>query len=350
MQCNDLQEMLSAYIDGVLDENEISAVENHIRVCSFCSQELTALWETVKLLNSLGEVNPPGEFRSQLMQRLETMPEEDAKGRGRVDGPKLTGMRQWFRGVDKYLVAAVLMMGLGIGTGLYKLAVATGSQTFDLALGAKAPTAMNTELAGGSTPKQARKEAPETAPEPAMVQITKADSPTTAENSANKPAEPKPDSRVVEQNTSLVIEVGDFPAVTAKISYMIRQAGGFISNSTENLVQPETGDFTLKVPAQNLKEILSELEHLGKVTQRQTQGTVVANDLKHVDESAAYSTIELEIKAPSIASQDKSSSPEALPHSTEAKSGMAGWLLPGALLAAGIGCAVYYFYLRWRKN
>lgn len=530
MQCNDIQEMLSAYIDGVLDENEVSAVEDHIRICSFCSQELTALRETVKLLNSLGEVSPPGEFRSRLMQRLEAVPAESGPETGRVGGLDSAGIRRWFKGINKYLVAAVLMIGLGIGTGLYKLGVSTGSQTFDLAFNSKAPTAINTQLTGGSrskqeipgpeapktaenlslakdsantrngetslakpksqvsngsgslsqqeqnarnaappglgelgsankgimaagsTPKPAQQEAQETAQgpdqgtiqEPAQVQITMADSPATADNSVRTPAEDsakeqvqysalqpvdgtgdsvnnpadgqagttsegtaerppamlaqssltekkvaavkpevstlsspetKPDSRVGEsgrkdkipettvksfeprviQNGSLVIEVGNFQVVTAKIPEMMRQAGGFISNSSEKLVQPVTGYFTLKVPAQNLEGFLLELEHLGKVTQRQTLGTVVANDLKNVDESAAYSTIELEIKAASPASEDKSLSQGASTQSNETEparvsSTMAGWILPGALLAAGICCAAYYFYLRWRKN
>lgn len=440
MQCNDIREMLSAYIDGVLDEPEMLVVEDHIRICSFCSQELTALRETVKLLNSLGEVRPPEGFRSQVLLRLEAIPEEAARETGLDDGSTLTGVRQWFGGINKYLVAAVLMIGLGIGTGLYKLGVLAGPSAINLAYDSKAPLKTtesikineNIQLQGGlKNDKQEKSEAeppkidPNTpadsgsvsqqAESPSNKGFVKADAPSgimgagstpnLAQNGAQEPARitaadsaskstagevdnlagsqmvkiaetPAQDSGMTEtkvlavkptvspviQNSSLVIEVGNFQAVAARIPEMVQQNGGFINNSTENLVQPATGYFILKVPAQNFKGLILELENLGKVTQRQTQGTVVANDLKNVDESAGYSTIELEIKSAPTSSDTVSSSPEAastspegVPRSAEAKSSKVSspitrWILPWAFLTMGMGLAGYHIYLRWRKK
>ncbi|MHB9096036.1 MAG: DUF4349 domain-containing protein [Eubacteriales bacterium] len=134
MQCSEIKEMLSAYIDDVLDERERSEVENHIRTCSICFQELTDLQETVNLLRTLGQVNPPEEFRDQLRERL---------GREAVPARKGSGgwhdnLRHWASGSKKYLAAAVIIVGLGVGAGLYSLSqIRMGSPTGEIALNSR---------------------------------------------------------------------------------------------------------------------------------------------------------------------------------------------------------------------
>lgn len=115
MQCSEIKEMLSAYIDEVLDEHEKAGVEEHLRACSACLQELNELKETVTLLRSLDEVSPPEGFRQQLRERLEKEAAITGTGSWRL------GLRRWLTGSWKYAAAAVLILGIGISAGLYTL-------------------------------------------------------------------------------------------------------------------------------------------------------------------------------------------------------------------------------------
>lgn len=71
MTCQETQEFLSAYLDGMLSDQETMTIKEHLAACSSCQRELKALQETIQAVRSLGEVNPPPLFREALRQRLQ---------------------------------------------------------------------------------------------------------------------------------------------------------------------------------------------------------------------------------------------------------------------------------------
>lgn len=71
MNCAEVQDNLSAYLDEVLDPDEHQAVASHLLVCPDCREELKTLRETIQLLHSLGDVEPPPGFHQQLHARLQ---------------------------------------------------------------------------------------------------------------------------------------------------------------------------------------------------------------------------------------------------------------------------------------
>ncbi len=138
MQCSETRELLSAYIDGVLDTNENSAVREHLRICSECSRNLADLQETIRLLRSLGEVTPPESFRQELRARLEREPLPAGRIKNLIWTQKA---RYWLSGPGKYLAASVVIIGLGVSTGLYNLlqsGLFPQSASYDMALEQKA--------------------------------------------------------------------------------------------------------------------------------------------------------------------------------------------------------------------
>jgi len=158
MQCSEIRELLSAYIDEVLDEQEKTAVADHVRTCRACFQELTDLQETIKLLRSLGEIAPPEGFRKQLKQRLlnEPAPALDIDSvvsrRGRLS--------RWLSRSRAQLAAAVIIIALGISIGLYNLSQGgiKGNAQLDVAL--NTPKSQRSETAQapprGEQPKALR--------------------------------------------------------------------------------------------------------------------------------------------------------------------------------------------------
>lgn len=56
MTCAEARRLLSAYIDGELDEGVRRAVADHLEQCEPCRREFQTLSRTVKMIHSLGQV------------------------------------------------------------------------------------------------------------------------------------------------------------------------------------------------------------------------------------------------------------------------------------------------------
>lgn len=116
MNCSQVQDILSAYIDDVLDDQEKPKVEEHIGTCAICRQELTDLQHTVRILRSLGEVSPPHDFSRQLICRLKQQVSADTEAKQPAGKSRYA-----ISGVWRQIAAAVLILGFGVGAGLYSL-------------------------------------------------------------------------------------------------------------------------------------------------------------------------------------------------------------------------------------
>lgn len=109
MNCQDVRDNLSAYIDGELDKHKSSSMAAHLLTCSHCHQE----WEQLKvvsgLLHNLPEVEPPPEFIDGLNKKISTAVAAEStsqKMRRVVQKP-------WYKFAA---VAAVFGMALGVST------------------------------------------------------------------------------------------------------------------------------------------------------------------------------------------------------------------------------------------
>jgi hypothetical protein len=71
MDCAAIQELLSEYVDGTLDEKAVQVVERHISVCEDCKETLASLSAIVEELNSIEPVKPPADFLEKIHQRME---------------------------------------------------------------------------------------------------------------------------------------------------------------------------------------------------------------------------------------------------------------------------------------
>ncbi len=71
MRCEKITNLLSGYLDGELDGGERKLVEEHLRGCPVCSEELRVLRGCVESIGSLEEVEPPADFLNRVHRRLE---------------------------------------------------------------------------------------------------------------------------------------------------------------------------------------------------------------------------------------------------------------------------------------
>ena len=70
MNCQEVRENLSAYLDGELDKQKSSNMAAHLLACTHCRRECEQLQMVNALWQQLPEIEPPPEFISGLNKRL----------------------------------------------------------------------------------------------------------------------------------------------------------------------------------------------------------------------------------------------------------------------------------------
>lgn len=115
MDCRQIREELSAYIDGVLNEPLLQKVEAHLKACPGCAAEAEELREVVGMVRALGDIAPPAEFRGQVMARLRDEGAGSPAGAGETARAGAgAGLMGFIRRGQFIAAAAVLVLGIGV--------------------------------------------------------------------------------------------------------------------------------------------------------------------------------------------------------------------------------------------
>jgi hypothetical protein len=110
MNCDGVRGLLSAYVDGELSAGELLRVEQHLRRCHWCADEVDALRQTIALIASLEEVEVPANFHVQLHERLAALgPPVKAARIATVHHAKRQDFRRW---AVPAAAAAALVIGV----------------------------------------------------------------------------------------------------------------------------------------------------------------------------------------------------------------------------------------------
>jgi anti-sigma factor RsiW len=70
MDCARVIEKLSAYVDGLLDEQTLELVEKHIGSCDECARELESMRTLVQTAREIERVSPPVELRKRILDAV----------------------------------------------------------------------------------------------------------------------------------------------------------------------------------------------------------------------------------------------------------------------------------------
>lgn len=77
MGCSDIQQRLSAYIEGSVSSEEAGLIEEHLKACQQCSESLADLKKTLEYVQNLEEIEPPPWLKQKVMARVRS--EAEAK-------------------------------------------------------------------------------------------------------------------------------------------------------------------------------------------------------------------------------------------------------------------------------
>jgi len=114
MKCNEIRELLSLYIDQMLDESQVKEVEEHLSACDACRNEYNELKEMLDLLGHAEMIPVPDAFQFRLKKALKE--EKQSMLASGMIGKPLKKKSQW-RILTS--VAAVFAVGV-LSFGLYR--------------------------------------------------------------------------------------------------------------------------------------------------------------------------------------------------------------------------------------
>jgi anti-sigma factor RsiW len=67
LTCQELVELVTAYIEGALPENERARFEAHLAICAGCEEYLKQMRQTISLLGTLTEASLSPQARDDLI-------------------------------------------------------------------------------------------------------------------------------------------------------------------------------------------------------------------------------------------------------------------------------------------
>jgi hypothetical protein len=70
MKCNDIQQNLSAYVEGIIPSEEKMIIDEHLKSCVKCYESLADLKKTIAHIHNLEDVEPPAWLTQKVMARI----------------------------------------------------------------------------------------------------------------------------------------------------------------------------------------------------------------------------------------------------------------------------------------
>ncbi len=70
MDCHNIQEMLSSYIEGIISPEETKLINEHLSACSKCKEALYDLKKTLEYVQNLEDIEPPEWLTQTVMTRI----------------------------------------------------------------------------------------------------------------------------------------------------------------------------------------------------------------------------------------------------------------------------------------
>ena len=284
MECKEVQESLSFYLDQELSGDELVLVQSHLENCSDCQKELSTLQETISLLSSLEEVTPPASFRRELYAKLEkSIAQEPGSGEKRFWGyglmTKFKGLRRHtaFLPVAISVVLLVLLVPVffdGVHLGSSSKFTEDSSEQEMLSCGVNL-TSMDQDSAPqeNMVKSMGSKESAynlergvsptEQAPQVNFSSQTVADQSLEQSKSTTTSIE-----RKLIKNAEIHLLADDYNSAVESLKSKVSALNGYITNETVNVIDArgsKRGYLEVRIPQLRFDEFLAGVNTLGKL-------------------------------------------------------------------------------------
>ena len=255
MRCADVREMMSLYIDCLLNETEKEEFEKHIEECEECKQEFEILKNMLAECNFEEEELPQG-FKEQLHIKLVAEKSKTKKS--------ILGFNTNWKSATG-LAAAVLIFAVGIWS-LPKVLAPDMAGTGGNQIAVQQNFAADTKGMENLSPE---------VPKAKMAMTLEADMATT--------------SRMVIRNGYISIQVTDIDLKVSEIKQKTKEIGGYVENSqidtyegdpVNKIPASKQANVTIRVPQGNFEDMIKTIKTMGKTTNENVNGSDITTQYR----------------------------------------------------------------------
>lgn len=302
MNCRQVEENLSAYLDHELTDEENARIKNHLDSCSVCQKEAQALSDTISMLASLPEIIPPASFRRELHAKLE----KTLHKKGFFSWALLPRWKQKIRlsTLMPVAVALVLMIvmlpfvadyaNLGSAEKTKPSLVMDERSAEDVANSMPITGySLDQSAAGGrgGSPEIAVPEAKAMEEASSPMLMAQRTAPTVdmkgkLADTANAAPAGEMERKII-KNADVTIQVENYQAAADALKKQVTDLGGYIANeSINNAVNGDgitSGHLQVRVPQASFDGFLNGMPGLGKVLRRNVNSQDVTEEYIDVE-------------------------------------------------------------------
>lgn len=314
MNCQEVRDKLSAYLDNELDAHEKECVADHLAKCTACLEEMEDLQKIVEQLSSLEEMIPPLEFHRELFAKLEQGVREKKKEVPQMKKGIFRGFLQNLFGAKRYSglvpVAVALVLLLLVSPVLVKNAPILQGMKNEIAMDTAAPEGGGT-VSFNSTASTVRSKGFDDALNVGReMDKAEAEYDYMAENQAAGagesrqmkimnttdpvappvPTDPVQTSKQVEteildrkiiKNANLSLTVDDYEQAVEEIRAKVVTLNGYVAYETEyttDKLGTKRGSMQVRIPQPGFETFLKGLEPLGEMKRKEIDSQDVTEE------------------------------------------------------------------------
>lgn len=284
MNCIELEELISLYIDDMLDDHTKNIIEKHLQECMSCKTYYEELLTNIHLCQEMESVDVPEDFTEGLHAALLQIKEQDAsQNESTTQQPLLKRKNKKMNWKVWSSMAAVLIIFVLSIPFLNNARMGSiKNQEMSIHDGADkvepmAEMAQNAEMMDRGMVSEAKiGTAQQRVAENDVTGYGSSANDETGEMKAEKT-----DSRKVIQNAFIYLDIENYDEKLEKIIHITNRTGGYIENANtqyknQHKEQPEeslkTGNIVIRIPKDEFMDTVEQIKTLGTVTNFEIQG------------------------------------------------------------------------------
>lgn len=277
MECQTTQELIYDYIDGLLGETDLVAFEKHLQDCPKCRQYLEENKKACCFLQDNYEQDVPESFRQSLMEKITPKEENNKYGFWQ----RMMNYHNEKRLIYIIPVALVLVLFLGIEIGNYtnlKSPILAGKQKNKIltnslsSVAGKSPQQESLPVEGNKNINTGATKQNDMSYDTGAAKGSAVLDKNGTYGSSN--------SRKVIRNQNVSLEVQDYQKADTTIMSYIDKYQGYIESSNTSSDSQKTGSYVIRVPADKLSALASDISKLGQVKNMQINGQDVTSEFR----------------------------------------------------------------------
>lgn len=285
MDCEKIQEFISLYVDGELEQDKICELENHIESCESCKNEFNQILDIVDSLKSLPQLELPDDFHNELMDKIKA--NTDAKSI-EIKKPKfkIFANKKWkmvsalAAACCAFIIFSTVLNNFNdLNTNTAPSLPRAASQNYNSSSYTQSETGSNEMVAEGE-------------------QISEDIAEKNAASEQLRGYEEQNESKKIIKRAEISLEVDNFENTINSLKQLTEDLGGYIENTNSYITynnnnnQLKAGNITLRVPSEQYDFVLDSTKNLGNVISTNEYGEDITS--RYIDTESILKTKRLE--------------------------------------------------------